>query len=99
MRWRPLYGHVIRDEGAPWSLTNAFESPVRIRPNDEDSLSDKSIRTLDKYWGRLESVYGSKGIKCKKAVYLGLGDVEFECLESARNLDEVVKSAMEAVEL
>ena len=89
----------VRESGVPRSLVNAFESPVRVRPTDEQSLSEKSIRRLDAYWSRLESVYGRDGATYKKAFTLGVRDIRLENIESAGTLHELVRGAMEAIRL
>lgn len=53
---------VVRDEGAPWSLVNAFEKPVRVHGADEQSLSAKSCIALEDYWHKLVAAYGDRGI-------------------------------------
>lgn len=47
---------VVREDGACWSLANAFEKPVRA--DNHRSLTENSIDVLDKYWGNLTRVYG-----------------------------------------
>ena len=51
---------VVREDGMAWSLANAFETPVR--PDRDGGLMKPSIKALDKYWGRLTTVYGEKGV-------------------------------------
>lgn len=58
---------VVRHQGAPASLVNAFAEPVRLEEDFEDSGSDqniigKSIARLDNYWAALTDVYGTEGI-------------------------------------
>lgn len=50
----------VRDNGF-WSLANAFSRPVRTGP--ETDLIKDSVDALLGYWGRLNDVYGSKGIR------------------------------------
>ena len=47
---------VTREDGAAWSLANAFEKPVY--PRGDQSLLDASVVALDAYWGDLLSFYG-----------------------------------------
>jgi CRISPR system Cascade subunit CasC len=47
---------VVRDDGESWSLSNAFEKPIRAER--EGGYLQASIEALDKYWGRLTKVYG-----------------------------------------
>jgi CRISPR system Cascade subunit CasC len=48
---------VVREDGMGWSLTNAFEQPVRAGRNS--GLVAPSVEALDAYWGRLARVYGT----------------------------------------
>jgi CRISPR system Cascade subunit CasC len=50
---------VVREAGL-WSVANAFLDPVR--PGDDGDLMGKSIDRLDRHWGALTKMYGSKGI-------------------------------------
>ncbi len=52
---------VARADGESWSLANAFEKPVRA--DREGGYLSPSIAALDAYWGRLNAVYGSEGIR------------------------------------
>jgi len=47
---------VVRSDGMAWSLTNAFEAPVR--PDRDGGYIAPSVQALDVYWGRLTQVYG-----------------------------------------
>ena len=51
---------VVRKDGFPWSLTNAFQKPVRA--NAETSLEERSIEKLEEYFVKLKDVYGAEGI-------------------------------------
>jgi hypothetical protein len=59
---------VIKKEGSAWSLANAFEDPVK--PGRNGGFIAPSIESLDKYWGRLESIYGSDDLVCVAALGL-----------------------------
>jgi len=52
---------VSRQDGAAWSLANAFEKPVKAER--EGGYLSASIAALDAYWGRLSKVYGSQGVQ------------------------------------
>ncbi len=82
---------VVRDGGAPWSLANAFERPVRPGPREEDGLVRRSIERLDGYWGKLTRAYGDQGVKALATL----------CLEDASlaNLGAtVVQSLVELID-
>jgi CRISPR system Cascade subunit CasC len=54
----PSYVRVlIRSQGSPWALTNAFIAPVRVKRNDTESLIDKSIQRLEEYMLKLQEFY------------------------------------------
>jgi CRISPR system Cascade subunit CasC len=53
---------VVRSAGAPWSLANAFLSPIRPRPQDGEDLVSRSVRALETYFGELKTTYGSDGL-------------------------------------
>ena len=89
----------VRETGVPRSLVNAFESPVRVRPSDEQSLSDKSIRRLDAYWGRLECVYGRDSATYKRAFTLGVREIRLENIQRVGTMHELARGAMEAIRL
>lgn len=72
---------VVRDKGIPWSLANAYETPVYPRQG-EGGLVIQSIRQIDDYWGRLCNIYGTDDIKDYSTVCVE--DVEFEHLGASR---------------
>lgn len=51
---------VVRSDGQSWSLTNAFETPVKV--GRDGGLMSASIEKLKEYWAKLNKVYGGKGI-------------------------------------
>ncbi len=53
---------ILRRDGFPWSLTNAFQKPVR--PSADKSLEEASIDVMERYFERLKAVYGFEGIVC-----------------------------------
>jgi CRISPR system Cascade subunit CasC len=44
----------VRDQGAPWSLANAFEHPIQ---NEGRGYIEASIRRLNEYNGRVRGMY------------------------------------------
>src|SRR5262249_24761939 len=56
----PSFVMVVVREAGLWSLANAFLDPVR--PDGDGDLMRKSIERLDRHWGALTKMYGSKGI-------------------------------------
>lgn len=65
----PEYARVIiRNDGFPWSLANAFQKPVRAER--ELSIEGASIEALDSYYKKLEKAYGSEGVTCDTSMNL-----------------------------
>jgi CRISPR system Cascade subunit CasC len=54
---------LVRKDGFPWSLANAFQKPV-YASRENGSLEEVSITELEKYLTRLKSVYGDTSIVC-----------------------------------
>ncbi len=54
---------LLRQNGFPWSLANAFQKPV-YASRENGSLEEVSIAALEKYLTRLKSVYGESSIAC-----------------------------------
>lgn len=75
---------VVREGGAAWSLTNAFEKPVRA--GRDSGLVEPSVKALDSYWGRLAAIYGTKSIAATAALALD-GDLELIALGDAQVKD------------
>jgi CRISPR system Cascade subunit CasC len=84
----------VRENGA-WNLANAFEKPVHAR--GETGLVDASILSLDDHYGRLKSVYGSKGIlrECNVTVDDGLKPKNLGT--SAPDLEQLIQEVMGAI--
>ena len=49
----------LRDQGAPWALTNAFIRPIRPDNNPALALDQQSILALEDYEQRLKRLYGT----------------------------------------
>ena len=56
----PTLVAVVARKGGPWSLANAFVSPVR--PDGQTDLVQQSVLALDRYWGQLTKMYGADNI-------------------------------------
>jgi len=87
---------VVRRDGMGWSLTNAFERP--IRPRGDDGLVTPSVAALDTYWGRLCQVYGTDTLIRTAALALDPG-LPLESLKEAQveNLETWVEAVTEAL--
>lgn len=62
---------VMRRRGVPWSLVNAFETPVSSPDHDRQGLVGRSIAALDAHWGELVRLYGGEGIAEGATCWLG----------------------------
>jgi len=71
---------VVRSQGQPMSLTNAFVRPVMISQTGED-LINESIKRLDSYYQQMSKMYGRNGAE-QVAVTI-LGDVPTPGIESS----------------
>lgn len=54
---------LVRKDGFPWSLANAFQKPV-YASRENGSLEEASIGKLEDYLTRLKSAYGDSSIVC-----------------------------------
>ncbi len=88
---------VVRDTGMPANLANAFAFPVIPDEFSKKSLIERSIEEIDKYWGKILSVYGSDGIS--KMVYsLIPGNCKIENIkEKKENIEELIESVISVV--
>lgn len=86
---------VTRSSGL-WSLSNAFEKPVR--PLSDSSLVDRSVSALDAYWGRLTAGYGDDQID--SAALFSLSDAELPATGDYRkdSLQEVIDTILESLD-
>ena len=72
---------ILRKDGFPWSLANAFQVPVRATMSQ--SLEDLSIERLESYYKKLEKAYGNDGVVCDKTMNLDDGKVSLKELLDA----------------
>ncbi|MCX7599825.1 MAG: type I-E CRISPR-associated protein Cas7/Cse4/CasC [Armatimonadetes bacterium] len=84
---------VVRPEGAPCSLANAFEQPVRVSEYETGGLVRKSIEALDDYWARLDKMYGT----AKDATVIACWDTEAEVKALAPARVESVEKLFQGV--
>jgi len=63
---------IVRRDGFPWSLVNAFQKPVR--PSLDKSLEEASVDALERYFERLKAVYGAEDIVCDASFNLHRDD-------------------------
>jgi CRISPR system Cascade subunit CasC len=91
---------IVRENGSPVSLSNAFEKPVPTGRNN--GLIKPSVEALDTYWKDYTDMYGKAGIKAIAACRMGDAP-ELKGLESIEGFkilpfDELVNTIMGAVE-
>jgi CRISPR system Cascade subunit CasC len=74
---------VVRDKGLA-SLANAFVKPVDGRNN---GLVVNSVEALAGYWGKIDAVYGSNGLK--SPAYTTVEDAKLDGLGAVRKVENV----------
>jgi CRISPR system Cascade subunit CasC len=89
---------VVRETGL-WSLANAFANPV---PTNRGDLVEESITRLDKHWGELAAMYGTKGFKGQWFAALGVEHLDKlgERVQPAKDqtmIDALVAKVSEAI--
>lgn len=87
---------VVRKNGAPVSLANAFAKPMK--PSHDADLMQESIKRMDDYWGKLAEVYGDDGITAKAMCVVP--EVELTNLKDVKkkSLTEIVTVIMDALQ-
>ena len=68
---------IVRKDGFPWSLTNAFQKPVYS--TRDESVEERSISALNGYFERLAKVYGKDSIISDSCI--NLHDTESQSLK------------------
>jgi len=86
----------VRDSNMGWSLANAFEQAVRYGP--DGGFLDPSIQALDQYWGGMQTIYASDGLKTASAVSLaGKASLEHLAEYITGNLESLVMAITAAL--
>lgn len=85
---------VVRRSGL-WSLANAFVQPVAADRNGD--LVQNSARALDRYWGRLASMYGEGGVVGKWVCALDDRGLEFLSSHLVDRVDDLVRNVVESI--
>ena len=87
---------VVRTDGMGWNLANAFEKPVFA--TRDSSLVEKSISALDRYWGKLEAVYGGDTLTTVSSLNLdGNALIHLNGNRAAKNMADWIDSVMDAL--
>lgn len=96
---KPDFGMiVVRKNGAPCSLANAFAKPVRVKPGVDEDLVGLSIESLCALQPRIKDVYGDGGIVNESLWHLGHEDRLGELKPAdKKSFAAAVDSAMAAV--
>jgi len=64
---------VVRSQGAPWSLANAFVHPVRAGRKEGEDLITRSVEKIESYFNSMKEFYGEEaGIDADLIASLGL---------------------------
>lgn len=94
---QPSFGlFVVREDGVPCSLVNAFCDPINLR--DNKAILGGSIDELCDYFGRFAKVYGQKGVT-SKSLFCIEKNVELGALADADkgSVDDAIDAAMSAL--
>ncbi|MBT9136181.1 MAG: CRISPR system Cascade subunit CasC [Firmicutes bacterium] len=86
---------VVRANGAPASLANAFVKPVR--PSRDKDLITASIEALVDYWERLAKLYGENGIQARAICQLRDANLKALTTDKVDSLDGLVDKVIQAV--
>jgi CRISPR system Cascade subunit CasC len=81
---------VVREQGAPQNLVNAFEKP--IRPTSDAGLTEQSVEALSQHYGRRSSMLDEDTVWARhchalSSEYKGLGDRE-------KSVDALISAAI-----
>jgi CRISPR system Cascade subunit CasC len=94
----PLLGmFIVKKDGMPCSLANAFVKPVFAR-NEKDDLVEKSIKTLTQHYENLIGVYGNMGEVTKSVFHIGYEESLGAFVnDSKKTLQEAIEAVMEGI--
>lgn len=82
----------VREEGAPWSLANAFEKPVRANSR---GIVEESIDAFANYWSQLSRMYGTSPTSL---AWVALDGEKHEALgESEADIKALVKKTLDTL--
>lgn len=71
---------IVKKDGAPWSMANAFQKPVYPGKYEADgNLEERSIAALNNFYESLAKIYGKGGVICDS--YFNLYDEKSLSLE------------------
>lgn len=93
-----LIAVVARDAGQ-WNLINAFARP--IMPRSDQSIIDLSIAALDKHWGDLATMYGTRrlrGVWAVSSTGSELPHLAPTAEQQAGNVDDLIERVMATVQ-
>jgi CRISPR system Cascade subunit CasC len=88
---------VVRERGMPWSLANAFETPVWVPDHDRQGLVARSVAALDEYWHGLAQMYGTAGIVASAACWLSRAEAPHLRPHRVPDLDTLVARVLGAL--
>ncbi|MDP8226011.1 MAG: type I-E CRISPR-associated protein Cas7/Cse4/CasC [Candidatus Lernaella stagnicola] len=86
----------VRRTGSPWSLANAFITPVYV--GRQGNLVEKSIEVLARHWDELAKMYGADGLAA--APVCVLGEAQLHGLADGRvdSIDQLIAKVMETLQ-
>ncbi len=85
---------VVRQDGAPMSLANAFATPVK--PARDKSLVQASIEAMDSYWGKLTKVYGEDGVNVRPICLVEEAELDSLKNQKVSSFEELVRKIADA---
>ncbi len=86
---------VVRKNGAPVSLANAFVSPVR--PASGKGLTELSAEAMDGYWGKLVNVYGQDGILVRPVCTVEQVELKHLGDQRVKSVDELIQKTVSCI--
>ncbi|MFH0872523.1 MAG: type I-E CRISPR-associated protein Cas7/Cse4/CasC [bacterium] len=86
---------IVKKDGAPWSLANAFQKPVYPGKETDCSLEERSIAALNSYYESLKKIYGRGSVICDSS--FNLYDEKSLSLEQMlRQVSDALRSGVSA---
>ncbi len=87
---------VVRTDGMGWNLANAFEKPVTA--THDESLVEASVAALDRYWGKLTTIYGSDTLQQVAPLNLdGAAPTNLQQVTEILTLEQWITSVLNAL--
>jgi CRISPR system Cascade subunit CasC len=92
--WPSLVFAVVRDRGL-CSLANAFVQPVR--PGESLDIIENSVLALDRYWQRMDQMYGAAGVRARAVCTDYPGALEHLAADRVDSVERLIAVTQEAL--